>query len=229
MSSGPPSVQEEIESLVLARRNCRLCMNSHPGTIQNGAEFDYDPRVVSHWSQWLGDLQPQLLVIGQDFGDLAYFERFRGRDDPQSTTNQNLFDLLIKAGFQPKPPPTKDVTSGVFLTNSLLCFKTSKGMSSTVKKHWSQTCTTFHLQPLIRVLIPKAIVALGGPAWESLREMFSLRSAPARIREAAGGHWTTKNSEIFAMGHCGGLGRANRCRELQSEDWRRMGNFLGSR
>jgi hypothetical protein len=58
-------------------------MNSEPPAIRNGSEFPFDPDVVSHWSQWLGDTKPKLLVIGQDFGDTAYFEKHQGRDDPK--------------------------------------------------------------------------------------------------------------------------------------------------
>ncbi len=226
MNSAASSIKEQIEELTRARQACRRCMNSHPGDIRNGSDFDYDPPVVSYWSQWLGDLQPRLLIVGQDFANFAYFKEFQGRPDHDSKTNQNLFLLLKEAGFRPKQPSEKDVTSGVFLTNSFLCFKTSNGMSGTVKKSWSKTCTEHHLRPLMRVLAPKAVVALGGLAWGAIRESFSLKSAPERISEAAGGHWPSKDAEIFAMGHCGGLGLRNRAKDSQLKDWQRLGEFL---
>jgi uracil-DNA glycosylase len=181
---------------------------------------------VSHWSQWLGDLQPRLMIVGQDFGDLAYFERFRGFDDPESPTNSNLYRLLIEAGLHPNPPPMQDQASGVFLTNSLLCFKTANGMSGSVRASWSRTCTKTHLLPLLNLLKPKVLVALGGPSWESIRRLFGLKSAPERIMKAAGQHWSAQSMEVFAVGHCGGLGLANRSWQLQVEDWQRIGKFL---
>jgi uracil-DNA glycosylase len=201
-------------------------MNSYPGDIRNGAEYAFDPPVVSHWSQWLGDTSPRLLIVGQDFGDISYFEQFRGLDDPESRTNENLFDFLVEAGFKPKPPPMEDTASGVFLTNSILCFKTKDGMSGLVRPEWSRMCTRTHLEPLINLLKPRAIVAMGGLSWSALRSLFQLRSSPPKIMKAAGKHWTTTSAELFAVGHCGGLGLRNRRKEIQMEDWRRIGNFL---
>ena len=226
MNSSTSSIEEQIEVLTKARQACRLCMKTDPGAIRNGSESDYDSPVVSHWSQWLGDLQPLLLIVGQDFANFASFEKFRGHPNHSNPTNQNLYRFLREAGFCPKPPSEKDVTSRVFLTNSFLCLKTSNGMNGAARRDWSRNCTEHHLQPLMRVLAPKAMVALGGPAWESIRERFSLASAPAHISEAAGGHWAAKDAEIFAMGHCGSLGLRNRGEDLQRGDWQRLGDFL---
>lgn len=221
-------INARIETLIEARQQCRLCINSHPGEIRNGSEFSFDPRVVSHWSQWLGDLRPKLMIVGQDFGNLDYFERFSGLDDPASTTNANLYRLLIEAGLHPTPPPMHDQTSGVFLTNSLLCFKTGKGMSDSVRTSWSRTCTQTHLLPLVNLLKPRVLVALGGPSWKSVRPLFGLKSSPETIMKAAGQHWSSSEIEIFAVVHCGGLGLRNRSWKFQVEDWQRIGKFLVS-
>jgi uracil-DNA glycosylase len=226
MSVKLTTLSAQTQGLIKARQGCRLCMDSHPGLIRNGSEFDFDPPVMSHWSQWLGDLQPKILIVGQDFGDIRYFQRFRGLDDPHSQTNSNLYGLLMEAGFHPKPPPVEDTSSGIFLTNSLLCFKTSEGMSGAIKSRWSRSCTLTHLLPLINLLKPKVIVALGGPAWVSLRDLFGLKSTPKNIMSAAGGHWTVGAAEIFAVGHCGGLGMRNRRKSTQIEDWQRIGSFV---
>jgi hypothetical protein len=72
----------EYDDLVTARKRCRLCIDRDPDMLRNGGEYAFDPRVVSHWSQWLGDEKPELLVIGQDFANVEYFESHSGRDDP---------------------------------------------------------------------------------------------------------------------------------------------------
>ena len=81
----------EFETLIAARKACRICVERSPGKIRSCAEFDFDPDVVSHWEQWLGHRSPKLLVVGQDFGNVGYFVRCRGRDEPNNKTNENLY------------------------------------------------------------------------------------------------------------------------------------------
>src|SRR5271155_5921543 len=76
----------EFEALIAARKCCRICVERSPGKIRSCAEFDFDPNVVSHWEPWLGHKRPKLLAVGQDFGNLGYFVRNRGRDDPGNKT-----------------------------------------------------------------------------------------------------------------------------------------------
>ena len=89
---------QDYGALVTARKACRICIERYPGRIRSCAEFDYDPDVISHWEQWLGHHQPKLLLVGQDFGNVDYFVRHRGRDEPHNPTNDNLYRLLTAAG-----------------------------------------------------------------------------------------------------------------------------------
>jgi hypothetical protein len=73
-----------FDALIAARKSCRICVERSPGKIRSCAEFDFDPDVVSHWEQWLGHRRPKLLVVGQDFGNVGYFVRCRGRDEPNN-------------------------------------------------------------------------------------------------------------------------------------------------
>lgn len=100
-----------------------LCIERSPGRIRSCAEFDFDPDVVSHWEQWLGHRNPRLLIVGQDFGNVDYFARHRGRDEPGNPTNDNLHRLLAAAGIRAKEPPEPDPEAPVFATNSILCLK----------------------------------------------------------------------------------------------------------
>jgi hypothetical protein len=113
----------EFEALIAARKSCRICVERSPGKIRSCAEFDFDPDVVSHWEQWLGHRSPKLLVVGQDFGNIGYFVRCRGRDEPNNKTNENLYRLLTAAGISVGHPSRRDRGAPVFLTNSILCIK----------------------------------------------------------------------------------------------------------
>src|SRR5215510_10675951 len=113
----------QYETLVAARKACRICVERSPGKIRSCGEFDFDPDVVSHWEAWLGHKRPTLLAVGQDFGNVGYFVRNGGRDDPDNQTNANLRKLLIEAGFTATDPAELDRDTPVFLTNSILCIK----------------------------------------------------------------------------------------------------------
>src|SRR5271169_4803165 len=114
-------VEPEYGALVAARKACRICVECSPGKIRSCDEFDFDPDVVSHWEAWRGKTRPKLLAVGQDFGNVGYFIRNRGRDDPNNKTNYNLRKLLTEAGFNVTDPREFDGKTTVFLINSILC------------------------------------------------------------------------------------------------------------
>ena len=143
----------EFEALIAARKACRICVERSPGKIRSCAEFDFDPDVVSHWEQWLGHRSPKLLVVGQDFGNVGYFVRCRGRDEPNNKTNENLYQLLTAAGIAVQHPSQRDRGAPVFLTNSILCIKEG-AMNAPILASWVDACSEQHLLPLIAFLKP---------------------------------------------------------------------------
>lgn len=220
------AAEGHFASLIAARRSCRICLDRDPGKIRSGASFEFDPEVVSYWSQWLGHPQPQILIVGQDFGDWDYFIESDGADDPENDTNKNLYKLLVHIGLSPTIPPREDLKTRVFLTNSILCLK-EPPMNRPVRNPWIRACTFHHLRPLIQKLRPPIVVGLGGPAWLAVRIAFEIESAPKKISEAAGHMWRTiAGIQVFAVGHCGGLGIRNRPWQKQLDDWTKIGAAL---
>jgi uracil-DNA glycosylase len=215
----------EFEALIAARKGCRICIERSPGKIRSCAEFSFDPDVVSLWEQWLGHRSPKLLVVGQDFGNVDYFVRNRGRDEPYNKTNINLHRLLAAAGIEVKHPSQCDVEAPVFLTNSILCIKEGP-MAGPILSSWVDACTERHLRPLIRLLRPPIVVGMGGAGWRAVRQVFGLDAAPRLISHAAGFCWPAEHTGIFAVGHCGPLGLINRPWPQQLADWRRIGAAL---
>ncbi|MFZ3235739.1 MAG: uracil-DNA glycosylase family protein [Stellaceae bacterium] len=219
---------EEYRALVAARKGCRVCVERSPGKIRSCAEFDYDPDVVSHWELWLGHKHPKLLVIGQDFGNVDYFVRNHGRDDPGNKTNENLWKLLGEAGIAAKHPRELDADARVFLTNSILCLKEG-AMSDPVRASWVATCSKQHLVPLLAWLKPPVVVGMGSCGWRAVRQAFALAEAPRAISEAAGGSWISADrTQVFAVGHCSPLGLINRPWPRQAADWRRVGEAISA-
>jgi len=163
-----PAGVDAYRALVAARKACRICIERSPGRIRSCGEFDFDPEVVSHWEQWLGHKSPKLLVVGQDFGNVDYFVRHRGRDEPHQKTNDNLQKLLAAAGIRTRDPPQADPDAPVFMTNSILCIKEGK-MSGAILSSWVDACTDNHLLPLLRLLQPPVVVGMGNRGWQAVR------------------------------------------------------------
>ena len=219
-------MDDEWRALVAARKACRICVRRNPGRIRSCAEFEYDPDVVSHWEQWLGHRRPKLLIVGQDFGNVDYFIRHRGRDEPHNPTNDNLQRLLAAAGIYATDPPNRDLAAPVFATNSILCLKEGR-MSSSILDSWVNTCAERHLAPLVRYLRPPVVVGMGNCGWRAVRRVFALDHAPRAIAQAAGSSWIVADgTHVFAVGHPGPLGLINRPWAQQLADWRRIGAAL---
>jgi uracil-DNA glycosylase len=217
---------EEYRALVAARKACRICIERSPGKIRSCAEFEFDPEIVSHWELWLGHKRPKLLAVGQDFGNIDYFVRNRGRDEPNNKTNDNLHKLLVEAGFSVTKPPQLDRTAPVFLTNSILCIKEG-AMNAAVRSSWVSACAEQHLRPLVRYLKPPVVVGMGNCGWRAVRRVFALADTPERISDAAGKSWTAADqTRVFAVGHPGPLGIINRRWPQQLADWRRIGQAV---
>lgn len=217
---------DEYAALVAARKACRICVERHPGRICSCAEFDCDPDVVSLWEQWLGHRSPKLFVVGQDFGNVEYFVRNQGRDEPGNKTNDNLRKLLAEAGIEAGNPPHKDLDLPVFLTNSILCLKVGR-MNAPVCASWVNSCTQRHLRPLLDWLKPPVVVGMGSCGWHAVRQVFALSDAPRAISVAGGFSWIAADrTEVFAVGHCGPLGLINRPWSQQAADWRRIGEAM---
>ena len=224
--SGGTHGTEEYGALVAARKSCRICVDKSPGKIRSCAEFDFDPDVVSHWELWLGHKRPKLVAVGQDFGNIGYFVRNHGRDDPENKTNNNLQKLLFEAGLRVTNPSELDQSAPVFLTNSILCIKEGT-MNGAVRSSWVSACADQHLRPLLRYLKPPVVVGMGQCGWRAVRRVFALEQAPERVSRAAGQSWNAADGTVvFAVGHPGPLGVINRRWPQQLADWRRIGEAV---
>jgi uracil-DNA glycosylase len=218
---------QAYDALVAARKTCRICVERNPGKIRSCAEFDYDPDVVSHWELWLGHKAPKLVVVGQDFGNVGYFTRNRGRDDPANKTNGSLWKLLGEAGIRVRHPREPDTDAPVFLTNSVLCLKEGP-MNAPVRASWVGACSRTHLRPLLDFLDPPVVVGMGRWGWQAVRLALALGHAPQPIAAAAGSCWLGQGRRVFAVGHCSPLGLINRPWRQQIADWRRIGEAVAT-
>jgi len=215
-------------TLVCARKACDRCVTSgltNPARVRGGV-FDSDE--IGTWTRWNGDLDARLLVVGQDWGDVASFERQRGLDN-QSPTNKMLSELLTSVGILVGPAPERVPASGVFLTNAALCLKVG-GAQAQVKREWFKNCGESFLRAQIELVRPKVVVSLGERAYLALSHAFDL--PPVNFSVAVNRRLPIPlptGASLVAVYHCGRrILNTHRRREAQFEDWLLVKKLLAS-
>ena len=218
---------KKYRALVDARKACRLCSDS--GLINASAirDGELDSGQIGPWSGWLGDLHARVMVVGQDWGDQRAFENQAGRNWSDSATNRMLVQLLAEAGITvPEDGPGE--SSGVFLTNAVLCFRTEGGCQGPVQSRWFDNCGTQFLRPQIELVNPRAVICLGERAYEAVLEAYEL--PPVRNWRAAvegSGVTLAGGPTAFAVYHCGQrILNTHRKRPEQLNDWKRIGKEI---
>jgi hypothetical protein len=109
--------------LVHDRKTCRACSGlTNPSICGDGA---YDSDQIGPWSLWQGNLDADLMIVGQDWGDEAYFLQNAGHESHKNPTNETLRKLLASIGIEIEPPSKERGFGGqLFFTNAILCLKT---------------------------------------------------------------------------------------------------------
>lgn len=218
-----------MDSLVSARARCRACAElSNPAEIAGGS---LDSSELGPWTLWQGRLDADVLVVGQDWGDVASFTKNGGFEEPGNPTNRRLVELLALAGVTVAPPARLGRAGSAFFTNAILCMKRG-GLQAAVRPAWFRECGARFLGPTIELVTPLAVVALGTHATSAVCDAFAVRR-PARFAdavEAPAGIPLPDGSHLFPRYHCGVRStNMNRSRELQDDDWRRLGTWLAAR
>ena len=222
LNNGMPTKSAQYEALVASRKACRKCADAgltNPVCVQAGA---FDGPDIGPWTRWNGDLNARVLVVGQDWGDVASLVRQRGLDN-DSATNKMLRELLAAVGLLVKAPPEQAPRSGIFLTNAALCLKDG-GAQAAVRLEWITNCADAFLKQQIDLVRPKVVVTLGERAFLAVRHAFRLR--PISFRRAVNkfAHIALPNgSQLVPVYHCGQrILNTHRKRDAQFEDWLRV-------
>jgi DNA polymerase len=116
-------------------------------------------------------------------------------------------------------------SSGVFLTNAVLCFRTEGGCQGPVQREWFKNCGTRFLRPQIELINPQAVVCLGERAYAAVLTAYDL--PPIRNwRAAVDGPGTALAGGpiVFAVYHPGQrILNTHRRAPEQRNDWKRIG------
>jgi DNA polymerase len=181
------------------------------------------------------------MVVGQDFADAKTFRKDRGRIEPKDEsfiypTNKNLNYLFeeglgIKIGHPSKPNKSEKL----FFTNALIGLKTEGGMQGEIKAHWVVDSAVNFLKPLIDIVSPKAIIALGQIPFQAIYSIFKNDIKPSPFmnvpfKEHLGKFYLINNRiKVFPVYHCGARGvNINRELKYQVEDWKKIRQAISS-
>lgn len=217
--------KQQYLELVEKRKACRLCVG-----LTNPADTAlciYDSKEIGPWSRLHGDLDAEVMVIGQDWGDVRYFNENQGLDKLDNPTMCNLEKLLCHIGIHVSRTTNAEHNRGLFLTNAILCLKQG-GLQAKVDSKWVSNCGANFLRKQIEIVQPKVVVGLGEFAFHSVLRTFGLPTI--KLKDAisdAKGHELLPRVRLFAAYHCG-KGTINRNRDLKQQmvDWERVGRFL---
>jgi len=224
-------MNEKYAALVAQRKKCDTCDGLlNPSKIDNGR---YDCDHIGAWSLWQGSLDAKVVIVGQDFSELAFFKENGGQPSTgphMSPTNRNLM-ILIQKGLGLRIAPYERKGNGsrdLFFTNIVLCIKEGSA-SSTIKQSWANVCAARFLKPLLEEIIrPKVVISLSGPAYKGIRSAFNLHT-PLKLSDVVeyeGGIPLFDECRFFPMYHCSGLGLVNRSFEKQLVGWKKVKRFV---
>ena len=213
----------------------------NPFSIE-GVKYDY--KILNPWNLWHGNLNAEILLIGQDWGDLTAFKKIFTKDgwvpEKKNPTNEKLKELFSCIGYNIGAPDSFASLEyrylPLFFTNAILGIKRHKEIEEkpvsamSIKNDWFDEMGIY-LIGLISIIEPKAIIVMGDPAYKLLQITYDYLPKFKYAGEAIdnnGKYPPINGSKVFRVAHCSALGLANRSMEKQRQDWKRINDLMVS-
>ena len=219
---------EPYRQLVDDRKACRVCSGvTNPSVCGDGT---HDSDQIGPWSLWQGNLDAELMVVGQDWADVTYFLAHPGRESANNPTNETLRKLLASIGIEIEPPSTDRGSSAkLFFTNAILCLKEG-GLQASVKPEWFSNCGQRFLKPTVDLVQPRVVVTLGEMAYHAVAAAYEIPALPFKAAvEKEDGFPLTNRTTLYPVYHCGArILNTHRHFDQQVADWNRIRLALGT-
>ena len=182
---------------------------------------------LNAWAYWHGDLEAKILLIGQDFGDEDYYNNNNGIDDHNNPTNNSLIKLFDKIDIKIGSSDNPNKYVKLYFTNAFLGVKKG-GMAAPIKRKWYKETAIKFTKPLIEIIQPEIIIAMGSRAYDVLSIIYNINKKTMKeiISERKPLDIKNEKVKIFVVYHCSTLGQANRKMEQQYEDWIKIKKHL---
>ena len=229
------------EFIQLARdvSNCHVCQKMLTLPHSAGSEylenddhgFEEDSPYVNRWNLWQGNLEADIMVIGQDYGQKSNIELWKSGDykNPTDVGLRKLFKATFDIDIDSKGTP-------LFFTNMANCYRKNKTTGG-MHPGWLPICANKFMARFIRIIDPKVIIVLGRSAFEALHCMEDL---PIECTDACKSCKDTfsdiithnyalnldgKSVGIFPVYHPGATSKRNRSENEQVADWQRIADY----
>jgi DNA polymerase len=197
--------------------------------LTNPSETSYDIDEIDPWAQWQNNLNADILVVGQEYSDLDTFNRTEAKverysDRYEYPSNKNLKEYFEILGYDIGHPSYPNQSHPIFFTNAVMGLK-SGSMSGNFRDSWLTESREHFLKPLIDIIQPKIIIAIGAKATKSLGVIYNFKvtSHKSMVENSPIKHGSKL---IFPVYHIGGLGLSNRPKAQQIIDWTKIKNYL---
>ncbi len=232
----------EFRKLAEDVSRCKVCskMSTVPHLISGEVlendlhGLDTDTPYVNRWNLWHGDLNADIMVIGQDYGTKENGENLSlwNTDDHSCATNETLKELFEKTFKM----DIDEKNTSLFFTNMANCYRKN---STTGSMHpgWLPICANKFMGRLIKIIRPKIIIVLGKSAFEALYCMDELtvecrdprKSGKTTFSEIIKRKYQIdldgQKIAVFPVYHTGANSKRNRTSDEQLADWKRIADY----
>lgn len=236
------SYRQLIENI----KNCPKLSDCNSSRSSKAIQLEKCPfcSEVNLWSYWQGginNLDADILLVGQDWGnyhDTKYDGIFKSPDSffkypfKENPTDKNLSNLFAVLGDA--YDISKSNNPKVFFTNLVLCYRKGSGISGGFRQKWARNCSGYFVK-LVGIIQPKVIICLGRSVFDAV-----VRAAGNKPPKCDYNYTISKGAQmltfnnttcaVFPMAHCGILGTRNRndTKELsvQTSDWSKIKEYL---
>ncbi len=230
MPYGAATAESEYRQLVNDRKTCRLCSDR----LENASLIDqgkFDSDRIGPYTRWQGNRKAELMVVGQDFSDVAGFKTYRGWAGADVQTNKTLLELLACAGVKISGPVYGKPDDRLFFTNAVLCMKSGSlgGRQQDIPNRCFANCSSF-LRRTVEIVAPTVVVTLGAGALKAARFAFP-GTSDEPLREVVGRFLPlAPNIALVPMYHPSPtVVNTHRSMERMREDWSRPRGLLSGR
>jgi len=221
----------EYAKLVAERKACFDCAK-----LTNPSKYpDLDSNEIGPYSRWQGNLDAEILIVGQDSSDIETYLNFGGDWPGESVqTNLALVQLVRAAGINIAPPRRGYADDRLFFTNAVLCLKPAnpekkRSMRGKISPDYFRNCGARFLRPTIELVCPRAVATLGEPALKATLSAFGLRASGGFLALVDSGRTfdLSCGARLFPMCHPNPtVLNTHRLWHQQEADWKHLGRWL---
>ncbi len=236
--------KDEFRGLVEDVSRCHICerimtlphMQSSECLENDDHGLKIDKPYVNRWNIWQGNLDAEIMVIGQDYGikedGVLDACMFADTSNPTDKTLKELFKAAFNWNLESEQQP-------LFFTNVANCYR-KKRTSGGMHPGWLTICANKFMARLIRIVRPKIIIVLGRSAFEALHCMEDLPvvcldpiisgkdSFAEMIQHRYYLEIDGRDVAVFPVYHPGANSKRNRSFSEQVEDWMKIAEHYKS-